>query len=111
MASFVHITKEEKKQSGSQMIVAVAGCVAQAEGEEIFRRSNVVDIIVGPESYQTLPDLVGKVIRDKKKKVCEFEPSASWVMSEERDGRKKKLFRREDLLFFKSRLDPSQKFP
>ena len=61
--------KEEKKQSGSQMIVAVAGCVAQAEGEEIFRRSNVVDIIVGPESYQTLPDLVGKVIREKKKQI------------------------------------------
>jgi tRNA-2-methylthio-N6-dimethylallyladenosine synthase len=57
------------KENGKQMIVAVAGCVAQAEGEEIFRRSNVVDIIVGPESYQTLPDLVGKVIRDKKKEI------------------------------------------
>ncbi len=61
--------KNKKKESGSEMIVAVAGCVAQAEGEEIFKRSNVVDIIVGPESYQTLPDLVGKVIRDKKKQI------------------------------------------
>jgi tRNA-2-methylthio-N6-dimethylallyladenosine synthase len=68
--------KDKMKNDGSQMIVAVAGCVAQAEGEEIFRRSNVVDIIVGPESYQTLPDLVGKVIRDKKKQInLEFTPN------------------------------------
>jgi tRNA-2-methylthio-N6-dimethylallyladenosine synthase len=61
--------KDKKKADGSEMIVAVAGCVAQAEGEEIFKRSNVVDIIVGPESYQTLPDMVGKVIREKKKQI------------------------------------------
>ncbi len=68
--------KEKMKNDGSQMIVAVAGCVAQAEGEEIFKRSNVVDIIVGPESYQTLPDLVGKVIRDKKKQInLDFSPN------------------------------------
>ncbi len=68
--------KEKKKEQGSEMIVAVAGCVAQAEGEEIFRRSNVVDIIVGPESYQSLPDLVGKVIRDKKKQInLDFSPN------------------------------------
>ena len=68
--------KDKMKNDGSQMIVAVAGCVAQAEGEEIFRRSNVVDIIVGPESYQTLPDLVGKVIREKKKQInLEFTPN------------------------------------
>jgi tRNA-2-methylthio-N6-dimethylallyladenosine synthase len=68
--------KDKKKEQGSEMIVAVAGCVAQAEGEEIFRRSNVVDIVVGPESYQTLPDLVGKVIRDKKKQInLEFTPN------------------------------------
>ena len=67
--------KNKKKENGGEMIVAVAGCVAQAEGEEIFKRSNVVDIIVGPESYQTLPDLVGKVIRDKKKQInLEFVP-------------------------------------
>ena len=68
--------KDKMKNDGSQMIVAVAGCVAQAEGEEIFKRSNVVDIIVGPESYQTLPDLVGKVIREKKKQInLEFTPN------------------------------------
>ena len=68
--------KDKKREQGSEMIVAVAGCVAQAEGKEIFRRSNVVDIIVGPESYQTLPDLVGKVIRDKSKEInLDFSPN------------------------------------
>ena len=57
------------KNKNKDMIIAVAGCVAQAEGEEIFKRSKVVDIIVGPESYQTLPDLVGKMIREKKKQI------------------------------------------
>jgi tRNA-2-methylthio-N6-dimethylallyladenosine synthase len=67
--------KEKMKNKGKQMIVAVAGCVAQAEGKEIFKRSPVVDIIVGPESYQTLPDLVGKVIREKSKQInLEFVP-------------------------------------
>ncbi len=68
--------KEKKREDGGEMIVAVAGCVAQAEGEEIFKRSKVVDIIVGPESYQTLPDLVGKVVRDKKKQInLDFTPN------------------------------------
>ncbi len=64
------------KEKKGDMIVAVAGCVAQAEGEEIFKRSNVVDIVVGPESYQTLPDLVGKVIRENKKQInLDFSPN------------------------------------
>jgi len=68
--------KEKMHENGKQMIVAVAGCVAQAEGQEIFKRSNVVDIIVGPESYQTLPDLVGKVIRDKSRQInLDFKPN------------------------------------
>jgi tRNA-2-methylthio-N6-dimethylallyladenosine synthase len=61
--------KEKKQLNNQEMIVAVAGCVAQAEGEEIFKRAKVADIIVGPESYQTLPDLVGKVIREKKRQL------------------------------------------
>ncbi len=80
--------KNKKKEQGSEMIVAVAGCVAQAEGEEIFKRSNVVDIIVGPESYQTLPDLVGKVIRDKRKQInLEFVPDNKFdVLPESKAG-------------------------
>jgi tRNA-2-methylthio-N6-dimethylallyladenosine synthase len=80
--------KNKKSEDGSQMIVAVAGCVAQAEGEEIFKRSNVVDIIVGPESYQTLPDLVGKAIREKKKQInLDFIPDNKFdVLPESKTG-------------------------
>jgi tRNA-2-methylthio-N6-dimethylallyladenosine synthase len=80
--------KNKKADEGSQMIVAVAGCVAQAEGEEIFKRSNVVDIIVGPESYQTLPDLVGKMIREKKKQInLDFTPDNKFdVLPESKTG-------------------------
>lgn len=64
------------KKKNKNMIVVVAGCVAQAEGEEIFKRSKVADIVVGPESYQTLPDLVGKAIREKKKQInLDFSPN------------------------------------
>ena len=51
---------------GVDMIIAVAGCVAQAEGEEIFARAPYVDIIVGPQSYHTLPELVAKLARSEK---------------------------------------------
>lgn len=56
--------KDRRKAAGDNMIIAVTGCVAQAEGEEIFARAPYVDVVVGPQSYQTLPDLIGKVQRD-----------------------------------------------
>ena len=56
----------DKRNNRSQMIIAVAGCVGQAEGEEIFRRAPYVDIVVGPQSYHTLPDLVAKLARSEK---------------------------------------------
>lgn len=80
--------KDAKKARGEDMIVAVAGCVAQAEGEEIFRRSQVVDIIVGPESYQTLPDLVGKVKRQKMRQInLDFVPDNKFdILPESKKG-------------------------
>jgi tRNA A37 methylthiotransferase MiaB len=42
------------------MRIAVAGCVAQAEGSEIIRRAPVVDVVVGPQSYHHLPQLLAK---------------------------------------------------
>lgn len=70
----VKVKFEEK--DADKMIVAVAGCVSQAEGKEIFRRSPIVDIIVGPESYQTLPDLVGRILRGQKKQIdLDFKPN------------------------------------
>ena len=44
--------------AGREVIVGVAGCVAQAEGAEIVRRAPVVDLVVGPQSYQRLPELL-----------------------------------------------------
>ena len=90
--------KLKKSEKGEQMIVCVAGCVAQAEGEEIFRRSQVVDIIVGPESYQTLPDLVGKVLRDKKKQInLDFTPNEKFDMLKELAEANKEKKKRENL--------------
>ncbi|MBC8241476.1 MAG: tRNA (N6-isopentenyl adenosine(37)-C2)-methylthiotransferase MiaB, partial [Alphaproteobacteria bacterium] len=47
--------KEEKVAAGKKMILAVAGCVAQAEGEEIIRRAPYVDMVFGPQTYHRLP--------------------------------------------------------
>ncbi|UZK64785.1 tRNA (N6-isopentenyl adenosine(37)-C2)-methylthiotransferase MiaB [Sphingomonas sp. M1-B02] len=50
------------RKHGRTPMIAVAGCVAQAEGAEIVRRAKV-DVVVGPQSYHNLPDLVGKAVR------------------------------------------------
>ncbi len=47
-----------KREDGSTPMIAVAGCVAQAEGEEIARRAPSVDIVVGPQAYHRLPELI-----------------------------------------------------
>jgi tRNA-2-methylthio-N6-dimethylallyladenosine synthase len=53
--------KEMKAGSGSHLTIAVAGCVAQAEGEEIIRRAPAVDLVFGPQSYHRLPHLLDSV--------------------------------------------------
>lgn len=55
---YSEIGRLKLRESGKPMI-AVAGCVAQAEGEEIARRAKV-DVVVGPQAYHNLPDLVAK---------------------------------------------------
>ncbi|MCX7311530.1 MAG: tRNA (N6-isopentenyl adenosine(37)-C2)-methylthiotransferase MiaB [Hyphomicrobiales bacterium] len=50
--------KEAAAADGRRVTVAVAGCVAQAEGNEIFRRERSVDVVVGPQSYHRLPDIL-----------------------------------------------------
>ena len=52
--------KDEAARNGREMKIAVAGCVAQAEGSEIIRRAPVVDVVVGPQSYHHLPQLLAK---------------------------------------------------
>ena len=50
--------KEERRKSGKRTTLVVAGCVAQAEGAEILRRQPAVDLVVGPQSYHRLPELL-----------------------------------------------------
>jgi tRNA-2-methylthio-N6-dimethylallyladenosine synthase len=52
--------KDEAARNGRTMSIAVAGCVAQAEGNEIIRRAPVVDVVVGPQSYHHLPQLLAR---------------------------------------------------
>ena len=54
----LRVAKDEAARAGRSMQIAVAGCVAQAEGEEIVRRAPTVDVVVGPQSYHHLPELL-----------------------------------------------------
>src|SRR6056297_1863754 len=66
--------KEEKAETGAPMTIAVAGCVAQAEGAEIRRRAPVVDLVVGPQTYHKLPELIADVHRGRGEPLqTEFE--------------------------------------
>ncbi|MDQ4418980.1 tRNA (N6-isopentenyl adenosine(37)-C2)-methylthiotransferase MiaB [Sphingobium sp. DEHP117] len=55
-----------RREDGSRPMIAVAGCVAQAEGPEITRRTKMVDIVVGPQAYHRLPELVDKAVRGEE---------------------------------------------
>src|SRR6201999_48420 len=68
----LRVAKDEAARSGRQMNIAVAGCVAQAEGEEIIRRAPAVDIVVGPQSYHHLPQLLERANRDGRALETEF---------------------------------------
>jgi tRNA-2-methylthio-N6-dimethylallyladenosine synthase len=53
--------KEAASAQGRRMLIAVAGCVAQAEGQEIVRRASAVDLVVGSQNYHRLPELIARV--------------------------------------------------
>ena len=55
--------KQARARGGGRMIIAVAGCVAQAEGEEILRRAPFVDLVFGPQAYHRLPEMVAHAER------------------------------------------------
>ena len=52
--------RKDARKVGRDPMIAVAGCVAQAEGSEILHRAPVVDVVVGPQSYHRLPDLLAR---------------------------------------------------
>src|SRR5437764_4202244 len=56
--------KSAKARRGGRMLIGVAGCVAQAEGEEIRRRAPFVDIVFGPQAYHRLPELIAEASRN-----------------------------------------------
>ncbi|MEL6237205.1 MAG: tRNA (N6-isopentenyl adenosine(37)-C2)-methylthiotransferase MiaB [Pseudomonadota bacterium] len=55
-----------KKPDGSKPMIAVAGCVAQAEGEEIMQRAPSVSLVVGPQAYHRLPDMLDKAVKGER---------------------------------------------
>jgi tRNA-2-methylthio-N6-dimethylallyladenosine synthase len=68
----LRVARDEAARAGRDMKIAVAGCVAQAEGEEIIRRAPVVDVVVGPQSYHHLPQLLARAARGEKAIETEF---------------------------------------
>jgi len=64
--------KEEAAADGRRVLIAVAGCVAQAEGEEIVRRAGAVDLVVGSQNYHRLPELLARAEREGKTVDTEF---------------------------------------
>jgi tRNA-2-methylthio-N6-dimethylallyladenosine synthase len=54
------------KEAGKQPLIAVAGCVAQAEGEEIMARAPAVSIVVGPQAYHRLPEMLEKAAKGER---------------------------------------------
>jgi len=54
--------KQQRSNTGRPLTIGVTGCVAQAEGEEIIRREKAVDLVVGPQTYHRLPDIVSKAL-------------------------------------------------
>ncbi|MFZ0525114.1 MAG: tRNA (N6-isopentenyl adenosine(37)-C2)-methylthiotransferase MiaB [Xanthobacteraceae bacterium] len=64
--------KEAAAAEGRDLVIAVAGCVAQAEGKEIIRRQPAVDLVFGPQSYHRLPQLLARAAREGKAVDTEF---------------------------------------
>ncbi|WP_091736277.1 tRNA (N6-isopentenyl adenosine(37)-C2)-methylthiotransferase MiaB [Phenylobacterium immobile] len=68
--------KEAMAQDGrGAMTIAVAGCVAQAEGAEIMRRQSAVDLVIGPQAYHQLPELIARTHRARGERLAaDFAP-------------------------------------
>jgi tRNA-2-methylthio-N6-dimethylallyladenosine synthase len=59
----LRLLKNDKAKDGGQLVIGVAGCVAQAEGEEILARAPFVDLVLGPQTYHRLPEMIAKLAR------------------------------------------------
>ena len=70
--------KAARRREGGRMLIAVAGCVAQAEGAEILARAPFVDLVFGPQSYHRLPDMLGRAGRGERVLDTEFPAEAKF---------------------------------
>jgi tRNA-2-methylthio-N6-dimethylallyladenosine synthase len=72
--------REDKLARGEgRMTIAVAGCVAQAEGQEIMHRAPAVDLVIGPQAYHQLPELIARATRAKGERLAaDFAPDAKF---------------------------------
>jgi len=68
----MRVLKEEGAAAGRKVMIGVTGCVAQAEGSEILRRARTVDLVVGPQSYQRLPELLESAAAGKRVVATDF---------------------------------------
>ncbi|WP_408631756.1 tRNA (N6-isopentenyl adenosine(37)-C2)-methylthiotransferase MiaB [Methylocystis borbori] len=66
------LAKRARDAEGREMKIVVAGCVAQAEGEEVLKRQRAVDVVVGPQSYHRLPDLLRQAKNGRRLTDTEF---------------------------------------
>ena len=64
--------KAERQERGLETLVTVAGCVAQAEGDELAKRAGIVDVVVGPQAYHRLPALLNEA-RGQRQTIVETE--------------------------------------
>ena len=71
--------KAERADAGKATLIAVAGCVAQAQGAEIIRRQPAVDLVVGPQSYHRLPEMIARAHRSAGDRLAtDFEADAKF---------------------------------
>lgn len=78
----MRLIKADRAARGAETLIAVAGCVAQAEGEEIVARAPVVDMVFGPQTYHRLPELIDRVRAGERPTATEAEKSGPVVETE-----------------------------
>src|SRR5437868_5445523 len=81
-----------RREDGSKPLIALAGCVAQAEGAEAKRRSPMIDIVVGPQAYHHLPEMISKAAHGARP--VDTDMPAISKRSEERRVGKESRYRR-----------------
>ncbi len=82
----LRLVKAEAAAQGREVVIGVTGCVAQAEGAEIVRRQGAVDLVVGPQSYHRLPELLAEA-RARAVIATDFAVDDKFAVLDETPGR------------------------